>query len=150
MDVITEFAYPLPITVISEMLGIPVADRASFRTWTQAIINPQGDTQAAMEAFLHYIRSLLADKRSNPGNDLVSGLIQAKEDNDQLSEAELVSMVFLLIVAGHETTVNLLGNGTLALLQHPDQLNLLRADPALLPTAVEELLRYSSPVSLSD
>ncbi|GHO72678.1 polyketide biosynthesis cytochrome P450 PksS [Ktedonobacter sp. SOSP1-85] len=150
MDVITEFAYPLPITVISEMLGIPVSDRASFRTWTQAIVNQREDTRTALEAFLHYIQSLLAAKRAHPGNDLVSRLVQVRENEDQLSEAELVSMVFLLIVAGHETTVNLLGNGTLALLQHPDQMNLLRADPSLLPAAVEELLRYTAPVSLSD
>ncbi|GHO42004.1 cytochrome P450 family protein [Ktedonospora formicarum] len=150
MDVVTEFAYPLPITVISEMLGIPVADRASFRTWTQTIINHEEDTQAALAAFLQYIQSLLASKRANPGNDLVSGLVQVRENEDRLSENELVSMVFLLIVAGHETTVNLLGNGTLALLQHPDQMNLLRADSSLLPTAVEELLRYTAPVSLSD
>ncbi|GHO56164.1 cytochrome P450 family protein [Ktedonobacter robiniae] len=150
MDVITEFAYPLPITVISEMLGIPVSDRASFRAWTQAIVNQREDTRTALEAFLHYIQSLLAAKRAHPGNDLVSRLVQVRENEDQLSETELVSMVFLLIVAGHETTVNLLGNGTLALLQHPDQMNLLRADPSLLPTAVEELLRYTAPVSLSD
>ncbi|GHO71987.1 polyketide biosynthesis cytochrome P450 PksS [Ktedonobacter sp. SOSP1-52] len=150
MDVITEFAYPLPITVISEMLGIPVSDRASFRTWTQAIVNQREDTRTALEAFLHYIQSLLAAKCAHPGNDLVSRLVQVRENEDQLSETELVSMVFLLIVAGHETTVNLLGNGTLALLQHPDQMNLLRADPSLLPMAVEELLRYTAPVSLSD
>lgn len=150
MDVITEFAYPLPITVISEMLGIPVSDRASFRTWTQTIINHKEDTQAALMAFLQYIQSLLAIKRENPGNDLVSGLVQVRENEDQLSENELISMVFLLIVAGHETTVNLLGNGMLALMQHPDQMKLLRADPALLPTAVEELLRYTAPVSISD
>jgi cytochrome P450 len=150
MDLITDFAYPLPITVISEMLGIPVADRTSFRTWTRAIMNMQEESLPAMKAFLHYIQSLLAEKRAHPGNDLTSELVQVQENGDQLSENELVSMIFLLIVAGHETTVNLIGNGTLALLQHPDQLRLLRADPSLLPTAVEELLRYTAPVSLSD
>src|SRR5581483_1081601 len=93
---------------------------------------------------------LLAEKHAHPGNDLTSNLVQVEENGDQLSENELISMIFLLIVAGHETTLNLIGNGTLALLQHPAQLQLLRADPSLLPTAVEELLRYTSPVSLSD
>lgn len=150
MDLIADFAYPLPITVISEMLGIPATDRTSFRTWTRAIMNMQEEARSAMEAFLHYIQSLLAEKRAHPGNDLTSGLVQVQENGDQLSENELISMIFLLIIAGHETTVNLIGNGTLALLQHPDQLHLLRSDPSLLPTAVEELLRYTSPVSISD
>ncbi|MBO0782561.1 MAG: cytochrome P450 [Ktedonobacteraceae bacterium] len=151
MDLIMDFAYPLPITVISEMLGIPVADRKSFRAWTQAIVNMQHEeSKVALEAFLHYIENFLAEKRIHPGNDLTSGLVRVEEDGDQLSESELVSMIFLLIVAGHETTVNLLGNGTLALLQHPDQMRLLRDNPSLLPTAVEELLRYTAPVGLSD
>src|SRR5262249_9585367 len=99
---------------------------------------------------VRYIKDLLADKRANPGNDLTTGLVQVEEGGDQLSENELISMIFLLLVAGHETTVNLIGNGTLALLQHPDQMQMLRNDPSLLPSAVEELLRYTSPVSLSD
>jgi cytochrome P450 PksS len=151
MDFITDFAYPLPITVISELLGIPAADRKLFRTWTQAIINMQEEEHAAsIEAFISYIKALTDEKRVNPGNDLISNLVQVEENGDQLSENELISMIFLLIVAGHETTVNLLGNGTLALLQHPDQLELLQRDPSLIPAAVEELLRYTSPVSLSD
>jgi len=150
MDLITDFAYPLPITVISQMLGIPTTDRKLFRTWTQMILNMQDDSATGMEAFLRYIINLLAEKRAHPTNDLTSNLVQVEENGDQLSENELISMIFLLILAGHETTVNLIGNGTLALLQHPDQLQLLRTDPALLPTAVEELLRYTSPVSLSD
>jgi cytochrome P450 len=151
MDLITDFAYPLPITVISELLGIPAADRKLFRTWTQGIINMQEEAHgAAIEDFINYIKALLDEKRVHPGNDLISGLVQVEENGDQLSENELISMVFLLIVAGHETTVNLIGNGTLALLQHPDQLHLLQHDPSLIPTAVEELLRYTSPVSLSD
>lgn len=150
MDLIVDFAYPLPITVISEMLGIPAADRQSFRAWTQKIVNMQEESAVAIEAFLHYIEGLLAEKRANPGHDLTSSLVQVEENGDQLSKNEMVSMIFLLIVAGHETTVNLLGNGTLALLQHPDQMDLLRSDPSLLPTAVEELLRYTAPVSLTD
>lgn len=151
MDLIIDFAYPLPITVISEMLGIPATDRPKFRTWTQGIVNMQEEEhKGSLEAFLNYIKALLDEKRLHPGNDLISRLVQVEENGDQLNENELVSMIFLLIVAGHETTVNLLGNGTLALLQHPDQLPLLRRDPSLITTAVEELLRYTSPVSLSD
>ncbi len=151
MDLIVDFAYPLPITVISEMLGIPPADRKLFRIWTQAIINMQEEASAsALQEFLGYIKTFLDEKRTHPGSDLTSGLVQAEENGDQLHENELVSMIFLLIVAGHETTVNLLGNGTLALLQHPEQFQQLQRDPSLIPGAVEELLRYTSPVSLSD
>ena len=100
---------------------------------------------AALEAFLEYIKRLLAEKRAHPGNDLKSGMVQAEEHGDTLSENELISMIFLLIVAGHETTVNLIGNGTLALLEQLEQMELLRADPSLLPSAIEELLRYTPP-----
>lgn len=156
MDLIGEFAYPLPITVISEMLGIPPADRQQFRTWTQAMVNPDEQTDqeevrtTTLETFLRYIQTLLSEKRAHPGNDLTSGLVQVEENGDQLSEYELISMIFLLIVAGHETTVNLIGNGTLALLEHPEQMRLLQSDPSLIPSAIEELLRYTAPVSLSD
>lgn len=151
MDLLPAFAYPLPITVISEMLGIPATDRQKFRTWTQIMINMEGENrQDALQEFLNYIQALLDEKRVRPGNDLTSQLVQAEENGDQLRENELVSMIFLLIVAGHETTVNLLGNGTLALLQHPEQMQQLQRDPSLIPTAVEELLRYTAPVSLSD
>jgi cytochrome P450 PksS len=154
MDLIADFAFPLPITVISEMLGIPTADRAQFRVWSQRLVTgPAGPEPekalAAIEAFAQYIKALLQDKRTHPGTDLISGMVQAEERGDRLSETELISTVFLLIVAGHETTVNLIGNGTLALLQHPEQLDRLRADFSLLPGAVEELLRYTAPVSLS-
>ncbi|HXR66707.1 MAG TPA: cytochrome P450 [Ktedonobacteraceae bacterium] len=151
MDFIPTFAYPLPITVISEMLGVPAADRQKFRTWTQAIVNMQEEVAGnALQEFFDYIKTLLDEKRIHPASDLISDLVKVEEHGDQLSENELVSMIFLLIVAGHETTVNLLGNGTLALLQHPDQLQQLQRDPSLIPAAVEELLRYTTPVSLSD
>ncbi len=156
MDLINDFAYPLPITVISEMLGIPVKDRQQFRTWTQMMVNTgEQNLQEALIAstigeFLSYIKSLLDEKRAHPGSDLTSNLVQVEENGDALSENELISMVFLLIVAGHETTVNLIGNGTLALLQHPDQMQQLQHDPSLIPSAVEELLRYTAPVNLSD
>lgn len=154
MDLIADFAFPLPITVISEMLGIPRADRSRFRSWSQMIVTgvagPEPEKAfAALEEFVQYIKTLLAEKREHPGSDLVSGLVQAEERGDTLSEAELISTIFLLIVAGHETTVNLIGNGMLALLQHPEQLRQLQQNPALLPSAIEELLRYTAPVGLS-
>ncbi|HEX6553113.1 MAG TPA: cytochrome P450 [Ktedonobacteraceae bacterium] len=154
MDLIADFAFPLPITVISEMLGIPAKDRQQFRVWSQTIVNATIDPQmedklAALEMFVQYIKTLLADKHAHPGDDLTSGLVQAEERGDTLNEAELISTIFLLIVAGHETTVNLIGNGMLALLEHPEQMHLLRSDPSLLPSAIEELLRYTAPVSLS-
>lgn len=156
MDLINDFAYPLPITVISEMLGIPTTTRQQFRTWTQQMVNTgeqplqEAAIASAMGEFLHYIKKLLDEKRAHPGGDLTSNLVQVEENGDTLSESELIAMIFLLIVAGHETTVNLIGNGTLALLQHPDQVQRLQRDISLIPTAIEELLRYTGPVSLSD
>lgn len=154
MDLITDFAFPLPITVISEMLGIPIEDRLQFRAWSQTIITNAVGSQpqealAALEAFVQYIKAFLALKRDHPADDLTSGLLQAEEDGDRLHENELISTIFLLIVAGHETTVNLIGNGMLALLLHPEQMDLLRQDSSLLPSAIEELLRYTAPLTLS-
>jgi len=154
MDLIADFAFPLPITVISEMLGISGADRQQFRTWSQTLVTGVVGSEptkvvAAMEAFVQYIKTLLAEKRAHPGTDLTSGLVQAEERGDRLSEAELISTIFLLIVAGHETTVNLLGNGMLALFEHPEQMRRLCTDPSLIPSAIEELLRYTAPVSMS-
>ncbi|QBD75392.1 cytochrome P450 [Ktedonosporobacter rubrisoli] len=155
MDLIADFAYPLPITVISEMLGIPSADRQRFRTWTQDLLaflaapEKMAEGMAAAETFIAYIKALLGDKRAHPANDLTSDLVRVKEQGDSLSEQELVSMIFLLILGGHETTVNLLGNGVLTLLQHPEQLRLLQHNPDVLNPAVEELLRYTAPVSFT-
>lgn len=156
MDLMADFASPLPIMVILEMLGIPGEDRQQFRTWTQIIVASQGAVsgseeagRAAEEAFLTYLKTLIARKRARGGNDLVCELVRVEEQGDTLSEDELISMVFLLITAGHETTVNLIANGMLALLEHPDQIRLLHDDLTLLPSAIEELLRYIAPVSLS-
>ena len=151
MDLINDFAFPLPITIISEMLGIPVKDQELFRTLSQAIIHyPDVENMPAMlEAFVQYMKTFLAEKRTHPADDLISSLIQAEERGDTLSEDELISTTILLIVAGHETTANLIGNGTLALLQHPDQMRLLRTNPLQLPSAIEELLRYTVPVFLT-
>lgn len=151
-DLVDAFAYPLPLTVIAEMLGIPVAMRDQFRDWSSAAVefNPgelgDPDLNRRLFEFVEYMRSLIADKREHPGDDLVSALVQVEEEGDRLSEQELLAMIFLLIVAGHETTVKLIGNGTLALFEHPDQFARLKADPGLVRTLVEEALRYSGPV----
>jgi cytochrome P450 len=152
MDLVEELAFPLPMMVISELLGIPHEDRDRFREWSTPIVTPalEPDELARffelMNAFVAYLRDLFAERRSDPREDLISALLQAEDEGDVLSEQELFSMVVLLIVAGHETTVNLIGNATAALLQHPDQRALLERDPGLVPHAVEELLRYDGSV----
>jgi len=149
-DLLASFAFPLPITVICELLGVPVTDRDDFRAWSATIV---ADTvspevfQAHATAMTGYFRGLLAARRREPADDLLSALISARDETDKLSENELLSMAFLLLVAGHETTVNLIASGTLALLLHPGELARLRADRSLLGAAVEELLRYTSPVN---
>src|SRR4029079_13823541 len=136
---------------IAEMLGVPVEDRHRFHRWSRAIVSINPSSLGTLLVlphvwpFLRLIRRLIRSKRAAPGDDLLSALVQAEEAGDRLSEDELVAMTFLLLLAGQETTVNLIGNGPLALLRHPDQLDRLRADPALVKPAVEELLRYGSP-----
>ena len=156
MDLIDDYAFPLPIIVIAELLGVPAEDRNKFREWSNAAVS--GDTTQEyvekvllphMEAFVGYLRAMFEEKRKNPKEDLISALVRAEEAGDKLSEDELLAMVFLLLIAGHETTVNLIGNGTLALLQHPGELQKLKSDPALIKPAVEELLRYDGPVETS-
>jgi cytochrome P450 len=153
MELIREYAMPLPATIIAEILGVPPTDRHAFQKWSNALIAASESPLFALRAllpivsFLRYIRKLVRERRSNPADDLVTALVRAEEAGDKLSEDELLAMIFLLLVAGYETTVNLIGNGTLALLQHPDQLAKLRADPSLIASAVEELLRYTNPVS---
>jgi cytochrome P450 len=154
-DLILAYALPLPVIVISELLGIPATDRDRVAGWSQAIISPgsRGLTYSArkrnMRAFNHYLRDLFNQRQADPQDDLITALVQAEEAGDRLSETELFSMVALLLVTGHETTVNLIGNGALALLRHPEQLARLREDPALWPVAVEELLRFDGPVETS-
>jgi cytochrome P450 len=156
MDLIDDYAYPLPITVIAELLGVPADDRYKFREWavtaasgnrtqeyTEKVLVPH------MRAFTDYLRAMFEEKRKNPEDDLISALVRAEEAGDKLSEDELLGTLFLLLVAGYETTVNLIGNGTLALLQHPDQLQKLRNDPSLIKGAIEELLRYDGPFEIS-
>ena len=151
VDLMDVLAYPLPITVISEMLGIPAEDRGEFREWTTILTSAAApnETKEAGRAMADFVTGLLAAKRAEPADDLLSALVQASEGDDRLSEEELVAMVFLLLTAGFETTVNLIANGLLALLCHPDQLALLRQEPSLLPNAVTEFLRFDSPVNLA-
>lgn len=155
LDVIADYAEPIPTTVIAEMLGVPAADRVRFRRWSNGILQATASRWGMLPAlphlwrFLRYIRSLIAARRAAPGDDLLSALIATEEAGDQLSEDELVAMVFLLLVAGHETTVNLIGNGMLALLEHPEAMDRLRGDPGSIKPAIEELLRFYSPVEMA-
>jgi len=150
VDLIEEFAFPLPITVICELLGVPTADRDQFRRWSNAIVASEGEPggfRAAGTAMYYYFTELIAAKRARPADDLVSALIEARDSGDSLDERELIAMLWLLLVAGHETTTNLIASGTLALLQNPAEFARLRSDPSLLPGAVEELLRYVNPLN---
>jgi len=149
-DLMESFAYPLPITVISELLGVPEIDRTEFRKLSTEAVAPTS-AESEYDAFVRlaeYLRDLIEDKRcAGPGGDLLSDLIRTTaEDGDRLSPQELRGMAFILLVAGHETTVNLIGTGVHTLLTHPDQLAALRADMTLIDGAVEEMLRYEGPV----
>jgi cytochrome P450 len=160
VDLLEAFAYPLPVRVICDLLGVPLEDQDRFKVWsdalargldpdfllTQEVITARGE--AALQ-FSQYFFELLAERRRDPGEDLLSRLAQAEDGGTVLSEAEMLSTCILLLVAGHETTVNLIAGGTLALLQHPDQLERFRTDPAVQRSAVEEMLRYVSPVQLT-
>ena len=153
MDLIRDFALPIPTTIIAEMLGVPVSDRHKFHRWSRVIVasDPSGwkmlRAVPSAIAFLRYIRKLVQERRTNPRDDLVTALVQVEEVGDRLDEDELVSMVFLLLIAGHETTVNLIGNGLLALLTHPHEMQHLREDPGIIKSAVEELLRFDGPLA---
>lgn len=152
MELVSAFAFPLPITVIAELLGVPAADRESFREWSGAMVTPaftpdeMEQADALLGAFVEYLLALFEERRQQPGEDLVSALVSVEDGGDTLSEEELCSMVALLIVAGHETTVSLIGNAMLALLTHPEQRAAIERDPSVLPRAIEELIRYDGPV----
>ncbi|MGY1741233.1 MULTISPECIES: cytochrome P450 [unclassified Blastococcus] len=158
VDVLSGMAEELPVAVIAELLGVPHADRPLLRPWSNAIVKmyEYGRTTAVEDAaeraaaeFVAYLRELTGQRRRSPGEDLLSHLVSVRDaDGDRLTEDELVTTCILLLNAGHEATVNVSGNGLLALLQHPDQLARLREDPGLLPTAVEELMRFDSPLQL--
>jgi cytochrome P450 PksS len=150
VDLLDVFAFPLPVTVIAELLGVPAEDQDRFRVWTFTLLNPSGSDlepirRTAVE-FQQYLQGILARRRAEPRDDLISALLAAEEQGDRLSPVELASMVFLLMVAGHETTVNVIANGVWALLRHPEQLERLRANPGLIEPAIEEILRYCGPV----
>lgn len=155
MDVIADLAFPLPFAVISEMLGMPEGDRDQLRGWSHTVVKsfeplltPEElpEMIAASDAMVEHVMSVVEWKRRSPADDLLSAMIAVEESGDRMSTPELISQVALLFIAGHETTVNLIGNGTLALLRHPEQLAALQADPDLIGNAVDELLRYDSPV----
>jgi cytochrome P450 len=153
-ELVRDYALPLPATVIAELLGIPASDHRKFHRWSNRIVSISSgrDVWKALPAalsFLRYLRKMAERRRSQPEDDLMSALVQAEEAGDKLSQDELLAMAFLLLVAGHETTVNLIANGTLALIEHPEQLERLERDPSLIKPAVEELLRYTSPVEIA-
>jgi cytochrome P450 len=157
-DLIREVAFPLPIIVIAELLGVPAADRDRFKSWstdTTALLHPDASAediargQRAIDSMDAYMQGVIDERRKDPQSDLISGMIRVQEAGDKLSDQELIATCRLLLNAGHETTVNLIGNGTLALLRHPEQRAMLAADLSLLPNAVEELLRYDSPVQMT-
>ncbi|GIJ46844.1 cytochrome P450 [Virgisporangium aliadipatigenens] len=150
VDLIDAFAFPLPIQVICELLGVPAEDRDSFRIWSNALTSPTAlDARTAGQRMREYVTALIAHKRRRPTDDLLGALLAEADDGDRLSDRELTAMVFLLLVAGHETTVNLIANGVYVLCTRPELRDRLAADPALLPSAVEEFLRYESPVATS-
>ncbi|MCQ4085412.1 cytochrome P450 [Saccharibacillus sp. JS10] len=154
MALIDDFAFPLPIIVISEILGVPIEDQDKFRVWSNSIIGASNSEESAtvyqhMQEFTAYLGQWFEKVRQQPGDDLISQLITAEEAGEKLSEQEIYGVVALLIIAGHETTVNLIGNGMISLLQHPDQLAKLQENPELIKGAIEEMLRYNGPVEFS-
>ncbi|MGF2796186.1 cytochrome P450 family protein [Bacillus thuringiensis] len=155
LNLVDDYSFPLPIIVISEMLGIPKEDQAKFRIWSHAVIaSPETpeeikETEKQLSEFITYLQYLVDIKRKEPKEDLVSALILAESEGHKLSARELYSMIMLLIVAGHETTVNLITNTVLALLENPNQLQLLKDNPKLIDSAIEEGLRYYSPVEVT-
>lgn len=154
MDLINDYALPLPMTIITEILGVPTSDRHKFHKWSKAVVSLSSPNVTMrvippVWMFIRYLRRFFKVRRRNPQDDLATALIEAEEAGDKLSEDELLAMVFLLLIAGHETTVNLIGSGTLALLEHVDEMEKLRRDPSLIKPAVEELLRYTAPVFMT-
>ncbi|HEX2568254.1 MAG TPA: cytochrome P450 [Polyangia bacterium] len=158
MDLISDFAFPLPIIVIAELLGVPPEERDRFKAWSNQLIvglSPLAQKEdfvqvgKAIRELDDYLGGVIEERRRAPRQDLISELIQAQEAGDQLSQDEMVATCRLLLTAGHETTVNLIGNGMLALLRHPEEWARLGSDPSLLPGAIEELLRYDSPVQMT-
>ena len=153
-DLMQAVAQPLPMIVVAEMLGVPPEDRAQFKTWSvqrarllEPTVSPREReiAQIASSGFDAYFRKIIAARRTEPRDDILSALVQAEDQGNRLTEREMLNMLRLLLIAGNETTTNLVGNGMLALLRHPNQLRRLREDPGLIPSAVEELMRFDSP-----
>ncbi len=154
MDLIADFALPLPLTMIGRILGVPAEDNPKFHRWSKAVIAAGTSPNVfvlipTIMRFMGYLRKFIKERRARPQDDLVTALVQAKEGDDQLSDDEILAMIFLLLIAGHETTMNLIGSGTLALLEHPDQLARLRDEPTLIKSVTEELLRFVCPVEMA-
>ncbi|HKH77465.1 MAG TPA: cytochrome P450 [Rubrobacteraceae bacterium] len=154
VELVADYALPLPATVIAELLGVPAEDQARFHRWSNRLVSVSSgrDMLRALPAalsFVRYLRKLVERRRAEPQDDLITALVRAEEAGDKLNEDEILAMAFLLLVAGHETTVNLIASGTLALLEHPEQAEALKCDPSLVKPAVEELLRYTSPVEMA-
>jgi len=152
-DLIEDFALQIPLAVISDLLGIPSAARPAFRRHVRFALENQGrlPTFALIPSAVwitRFLRSEIRKRHVEPTDDLIGALVQARENEDRLTDDELVSMIFILLVAGYETTANLIGSGALALLQHPEQLDMLRANPSLMKAAIEELVRFTSPLEL--
>jgi len=153
-ELVGDYALPIPATVIAELLGVPAQDQRKFHRWSGRLVSVSSSRDMlralpAALAFMRYLRKLIERRRVDPRDDLITALVRAEEAGDKLSEDELLAMAFLLLVAGHETTVNLISSGTLALLEYPEQAAALRRDPSLVKPAVEELLRYTSPVEMA-
>jgi cytochrome P450 PksS len=155
-DLVSDYALPIPSMIIADLLGVPASDRHRFQRWSKRLVSITSGKDLLLAApsgllFMRYLRRLFAQRRAQPRDDLVTALVQAEEAGDRLTADELLAMVFVLLVAGHETTVNLIANGTLALLEQPDQIARLRREPELLEngSAVEELLRFTGPVQIA-
>lgn len=158
IDIVRDLAFPLPVIVIAELLGVPLEDQEQLKPWSadlartiDPVVTMETAAQAAMSGmqFINYLNGLIEQRRARPGDDLLTALIAAEEGGEHLNHEELLIMCILLFVAGHETTQNLIGNGMLALVRHPQQMQALRADPALTKNAVEEMLRWDPPVQLT-
>jgi len=154
IELVHAYALPLPVTIIAEMLGIPARDRLHFYAWSKSMLEASSQTRLLRAvpnvwSLFRYLRQVFAERRAHPQEDLATALVQAEEAGDKLNEDELLAMMILLLVAGFETTTNLIASGTLALLQHPEQCDRFRQDPALADSAIEELLRYTSPLEIA-
>ena len=154
MDLIADFALPIPLTIIGRILGVPAKDNDKFHRWTKTLLSAQTNINyvvliPTIMRFMGYMKKLIKERRTHPKDDLVTALVQAKDGSDKLSGDEVLAMIFLLLIAGHETTVNLIGSGSLALLEHPDQLEKLLSEPAIIKPAIEELVRYVCPLEMA-